>query len=333
MRNPMKKVILSLSLIFGITCLAQAQFGGLGKILIDKGSELAGGSLNKIIKQPAAITTNFKDVQRDGKKPPSFHEGETAQPLYLLPKAPEGGFKLCAGYYEMTNKSYCLQAGTRGPSNGDGYMLAPVLGPKQDVVIEILKRGESHPNVSQHDIQVLLWAIIARTRFADYNTQIKLTATTLLTPAFLLKLEGGALGILPANLMEKAKAQLPQPIQAVFEAENNIRRLAASGNSTYEEIERYAMLAGLVPVVDNEFPSGTWSLHPDGYYIRFIPSGYSVTKTQIYVPQELVDSKPGLVYDAPNGIACPANTGAQRLIQTNEPLNPNYSLKLRAKCF
>ncbi len=93
MRNPMKKVILSLSLIFGITCLAQAQFEGLGKILIDKGSELAGGSLNKIIKQPAAITTNFKDVQRDGKKPPSFHEGETAQPLYLLPKAPEGGFK------------------------------------------------------------------------------------------------------------------------------------------------------------------------------------------------------------------------------------------------
>jgi hypothetical protein len=89
----------------------------------------------------------------------------------------------------------------------------------------------------------------------------------------------------------------------------------------------------LSPTVDSEYPSGTWSLHSEGYYIRFIPKGYSVTETQIFVPQELADSKPGLVYDAPNNIACPANTGAQRLIQTNEPLQPNYALKLKTKCF
>jgi len=331
----MKKPILLLAITACLSIYqpAHAQFGGLGKVLLEKGSELAGGSLNKIIKQPAAITTNFKDVDRTGMRPPSFHEGETAQPLYLLPKATTGGYKLCAGYYEMTNKSYCLQAGTRGPSKGDGYMLAPVLGPKQEVVIAILKSGEKHPNVSQHEIQVLLWAIIARTRFADYSTAIKLTATTLLSSSDLLKLEGGALGVLPASVMDKAKGQLPSAIQAVFEAENNIRRLAASGNATYEEMERYAVLAGIAPVVNNEFPSGTWSLHPDGYYVRYIPSGYSVTKTQIYVPQEIVNSKPNLVYDAPNAIACPANTGAQRLIQTNEPLNPNYGLKLTVKCF
>ena len=329
----MKKATLLFILLAGTILSAQAQFGGLGKALVTKGAELAGGNLNKIIKQPAAITTNFKDVDPTGKKPPSFKEAETPQPLYLLPKSPTGGYKLCAGYYTMTNKSYCLHAGTRGPSTGDGYMLAPVLGPKQDVAVAILKSAESHPNVSQHDIQALLWAIIARTRFADYNTKIKLTATTLLSTSDLLKLEGGALGVLPANVMEKAKAQLPQALQAVFEAENNIRRLAASGNSTYEEMERYAMLAGLVPVADTEYPSGTWSLHPEGYYIRFIPRSYSITETQIFVPQELPAQKPDLVYDAPNNIACPANTGAQRLIQTNEPLQPNYAQKLKTKCF
>ncbi len=329
----MKKITLLFACVALNTFVAKAQLGGLGKLLVDKGTELAGGNIGKIIKQPAAITTNFKDVDPTGKKPPSFKENEKAQPLYLLPKATSGGYKLCAGYYSMVNKSYCLHAGTRGPSSGDGYMLAPVLGPKHDVVIAILKSGERHPNVNQHDIQELLWAIIARTRFADYNARIKLTATTLLTTADLLKLEGGALGVLPANLMEKAKAQLPQPIQAVFEAENNIRRLAASGNATYEEMEHYAILAGIVPTVDNDYPSGTWSLHPEGYYIRYIPRGYSVTETQIFVPQELADTKPGLVYDGPNSIACPANTGAQRLIQTNEPLQPDYSLKLKTKCF
>ncbi len=329
----MKKSALLFTLITGVIFTANAQFGGMGKLIASKGAELAGGNLSKIIKQPAAITTNFKDVDPTGKKPPSFKENEVAQPLYLLPKADGGGYKLCAGLYAMVNKSYCLHAGTRGPSKGDGYMLAPVLGPKHDVVVAILKSAESHPKVSQRDIQELLWAIIARTRLADYSTRIKLTATTLLSPADLLKLEGGALGVLPANLVEKAKSQLPSALQAVFEAENNIRRLAASGNATYEEMERYAMLAGLVPVVDAEYPSGTWSLHPEGYYIRFIPRGYSVTETQIFVPQELAGSKPGLIYDATNSIACPANTGAQRLIQTNEPLEANYSAKLKTQCF
>jgi hypothetical protein len=325
-------LVLTLCLVFSVN--ARAQFGGLGKKLLDKGTDVvSGGGLNKILKQPQAITTSFKDVDKKGSKPPSFTEGQQPQPLYLLPKAPTGGFNLCEGFYEMTNKSYCLHAGTRGPSSGDGYMLAPVLGPKKDVVILILKNAEKHPEVAQRSIQVLLWAIIARTRFVDMGNDIKLTASTLLTPQQLLMLEGGALGVLPASLMDKAKGELPPAVQAVFEAENNIRRLAASGSSSYEDMEKYAVLAGLAPQPDPEVPSGIWSLHPDGYYIRFIPSGYSITKTQIYVPKELIASRPDLVYDAPNGIACPANVGSQRLAQTNEPLHPDYTQKLKTICF
>jgi len=313
---------------------AYAQFGGLGKKLLDKGTDMvSGGSLNKLLKQPQAISTSFKDVDKTGSKPPSFTDGQQAQPLYLLPKSAAGGYKLCEGFYEMTNKSYCLHAGTRGPSKGDGYMLAPVLGPKKDVVVRILKSAEHHANVQQRDIQVLLWAIVSRTKFADMNTDIKLTASTLLSPQELLMLEGGALGVLPANLVEKAKGQLPSGIQSVFEAENSIRRLAASGTSSYEDMEKYAILAGLAPQPDPEVPSGIWSLHPDGYYIRYMPSGYSVTKVQIYVPKELISTKSNLVYDGTNGIACPANVGAQRLAQTNEPLNPDYSKKLTTICF
>src|ERR1700761_3212689 len=136
-----------IALMFYITA-AHAQFGGLGKTLLDKGTDIAsGGSLNKILKKPQAISTSFKDVNKTGSQPPSFMEGQQPEPLYLLPKAPGGGFKLCAGFFEMTNKSYCLHAGTHGPSKGDGYMLAPVLGPKADVVILILKNAEKHPEV------------------------------------------------------------------------------------------------------------------------------------------------------------------------------------------
>src|SRR5690606_9762493 len=121
------------------------------------------------------------------------------------------------------------------PSSGDGYMYAPTLGKKRDVVVAILKSAEQHPEVEQSDIQMLLWTIIARTKFIDYAGSVKETALILLTPKQLLQLEGGALGILPFDAMQAAKDQLPASLRAVFEAENNIRNLVSSGNYSYEE--------------------------------------------------------------------------------------------------
>lgn len=312
-----------------------AQFGGLTDKVLGAGASIASKKLgvDKILKQPAAITTSFEDVVQDGSKMPDFSIKETAQPLYLLPKAPDGGYVLCAGLYEMTNKSYCLHAGTFAPSKGDGYMYAPVLGPKDEIVTAILKSAEKHPEISQHDIQLLLWTIIARTKFADYNGSVKITAVTLLTPLQLTQLEGGVLGVLPGNLMDKAKDKLPDNLKAIFEAENKIRQLVASGNYSYDEMEKYAILAGIAPA-RTDIPSGIWTLHPDGYYVRYFPSGYSITKVQIYVPKELILNQNGtkIIYDATNDIACPANVGSQRLAQTNEPLNPDYKIKLKTLC-
>nr|WP_315250306.1 hypothetical protein [uncultured Flavobacterium sp.] len=307
-----------------------AQFG-ISTDLLKLGSSALG--IDKLFKKPAAITTSFENVNKDGSKMPGFFKLEAAQPLYLLPKAPTGGFILCAGYYEMTNKSYCLHAGTFAPSKGDGYMYAPTNGSKKEIVTAILKSAENHPEIDQHKVQILLWAIIAKTKFIDFSTEIKLTAVTLLTKKQLTQLEDGALGFLPDDVINQAKDKLPESVQTVFEAENNIRGLITSGSYTYQEMEKYAILAGMAPP-RTDYPSGIWTLHPDGYYIRYIPSGYSITKVQIYVPKELIISLNGknLIYDATNDIACPANTGSQRLAQTNEPLNPDYSLTLKTLC-
>ncbi|ULT24165.1 hypothetical protein KUH03_34820 [Sphingobacterium sp. E70] len=114
----------------------------------------------------------------------------------------------------------------------------------------------------------------------------------LLTPEQLLMLEGGALGILPFDVVQKAKDQMPPAVQAIFEAENNIRQLVSSGNYSYAEFEKYAIMAGMAePRTD--VPSGIWTLHPDGYYVRYFPSGYSVTKVQVYVPEELITKLKG----------------------------------------
>jgi hypothetical protein len=332
----MKRIKISTSiLLFALFSFntSFAQFGDLKDKLLKVGASQGAKffGVDKWLKQPEAISTSFEDVNRVGEEMPDFKSNEKAQPLYLLPKATDGGFILCAGLYEMTNKSYCLKAGTFAPSKGDGYMYAATKGPKDDIVIAILKSAEKKPEISQHDIQVLLWTIIARTKFADYAGQVKLTALQLLTTKQITQLEGGALGILPIDVVAKAKDKLPSGVKAVFEAENNIRQLVASGNYTYADMEKYAILAGMAPI-RTDVPSGIWTKHPDGYYVRYIPSGYSITKTQVYVPKELIANGNTVIYDATNDIACPANTGSQRLAQTNEPLNPNYNLKLITPC-
>jgi hypothetical protein len=321
---------------FICTNLLYGQFKILKDKTIKVGAAQAAKSVgvDKLLKQPAAITTGFEDVNLSGAQMPDSITSINYQPLYLLPKYANGGFILCEGYYEMTNKSYCLKAGTFAPSKGDGYMFAPTKGPKENLVIEILKSAEKHPEVLQQDIQVLLWTIIARTRFADYTGKVKITALQLLTPGQLLQLEGGVIDVLPKKVVEKAKEKLPNDLKIIFEAENNIRQMIASGNYTYDDLEKYAILAEIAaPRAD--VPSGIWTLHPDGYYVRYFPAGYSVTKVQVYVPKGLVNNlkngKP-IIYDATNDIACPANTGSQRLAQTNEPLKPDYTIKLNNVC-
>jgi hypothetical protein len=325
-----KKIRFIFILQFSFIASTYAQFG-ISSDLLKLGSSALG--VEKLFKKPAAITTSFEDVKKEGSQMPSFFKLEAVQPLYKLPKAPNGGFILCAGYYEMTNKSYCLHAGTFAPSKGDGYMYAPTIGSKKDIVTAILKSAENHPEIDQKDIQILLWTIIAKTKFINYSTNVKLTAVTLLTQKQLLQLENGALGFLPDEVLSEAKSKMPESIQNVFEAENNIRGLIASGSYTYQDIERYAVIAGMAPP-RTDYPSGIWTLHPDGYYIRYIPTSYSVTKVQIYVPKELIDSlgTKKLIYDATNDIACPASNGSQRLAQTNEPLNPDYSIELKTIC-
>ncbi len=87
--------------------------------------------------------------------------------LMSLQRTPSGGFVLQPGYYQQQTQSYCLKAGTHGPGEGDGYLYAPPKGPAEDAVITVLRNSVQHPEIEQHDMQALLWAIIARAKFED----------------------------------------------------------------------------------------------------------------------------------------------------------------------
>jgi hypothetical protein len=283
--------------------------------------------------QKQTITTSFEDADTTYVFPETFGDSIQSIPLNTMPRNASGAYILKPGFYKMVCKSYCIKAGTYGPSKGDAYLLAPLRGPKESLMREILISAEKKP-VMQQDVQLLFWAIISKTKFSDFNPRMKLVAATLLTPKQLLEFDGGAIGFIPKPIIENAVQSLPIGIQKVIRAENEMRRLFTNVNSTYEEFERLAVLTGAAPIDRPAFRRGRWCQNPEGYYIRYRPSGYSNTDVQIFVPErpfnkpkpvgETTQEIPWEVFfNAIGTVAVPSNTGSQRLLQSNEVFQNN----------
>lgn len=227
-----------------------------------------------------------------------------------------GWVVLQPGYHQLQTQSYCLKAGTHGPGGGDGYLYAPPKGPAEDAVMSVVRNSVQHPEIEQHDIQALLWAIVARAKFEDLQSQLKATATRLLTPRQLASLNRSALDVLSGNALTDALGGVPEPLRQIAQAEAQLRQMLTTPGASFAEMERVAVLTGAAPLGpgSQHVPSGRWSLHPDGYWIRYIPSGYSSTRVEIWVPQG--SPAVGKEYDPATHIAVPGNTSRQRLIQS-----------------
>ena len=309
--------VAALAVIMGATYAesASAQIGGRLRGAVGR---VTGGrlSLDQLVGGDHPITTSLEHARWAVDSLDNFTPRESKRSMLQLQRTPNGGFVLQPGYWEMHTQSYCLKAGTHGPGGGDGYLFAPTSGPAEDAVTTILRNSVDHPEIEQSKIQTLLWAIIARAKFEDLSPEHKATASRLLTPRQIAALNRSALDLLPGDEMGALMNRVPGPLRQIVEAENQLRQLVTNPGASFAEMERVAVLAGAVGMGPGSraVPSGRWSLHPDGYYVRYIPQGYSYTVTQVWVPQG--SPAVGKEYDPATHIAVPGNTSRQRLVQS-----------------
>jgi hypothetical protein len=308
-----RRALLSMTALLLLSAGVSAQIPGV-RLPKPGGVKIPGleKGLDAFLKEPAPVTTSLDDAVTEVPSLDDF-DPKDVLPMIDLPRTPDGGYWLAPGVWEMTVRSFCLKAGTHGPSQGSGHSYAPLKGPKANVVRNILLSSANHPEIPQQDVQVLLWAIIARTKFTDMPRRHQETAARLLSPKDLLDLNGGALGVLAPDAQEKAFANLPGPVKQVLEAENNLRKMMTSTvEAPYNELERVAVLTGL-PIIEpggREIKRGRWSYHPDGYFIRFFANSYQATKIQIYFPEkfEVKQDRNGRIERAIIGAAEPMLT-------------------------
>jgi hypothetical protein len=187
-------------------------------------------------------------------------------------------FTLKPGYYRTTIRSYCLHAGTYGPTKGDGYQIARLKGNSATLVRSILDRSAEHPGIQQQDIQVLIWGIEAGNKFSDYPADFQLRVKPLLTEKDIAQLQ-----VKISHITEKF---VPGPLKDMVETYQSLRNKMDKAQMNYDEIENVAVKAGVPPtgLGSLNIRQGLWSYVGNGFFIRVFPRNYTTTDLEIYRP-------------------------------------------------
>jgi len=91
----------------------------------------------------------------------------------------------------------------------------------------------------------------------------------------------------PESVRQKAYANLPPLVRQTLEEEARLREMLTQGTSSYEELEKVALRFGDTPRGEGsrDVPEGRWSYYPDGYFVRYLPTGYPQTRIIAYLPE------------------------------------------------
>lgn len=277
----MRRILVLLCLAVQVPVLAQFGLPRPGDLL-----SIRIPGLDRILKSEPALATSYADAVTgipflDDFEPLSY------APLVEAPRDNQYGFLLGPGAWRGTLESYCLHAGTHGPSSGEGYLWAPLRGERAEVIAKILRETAAHPEIAQEEVQALLWGILARTSISDLPGPVRQAARVLLTAEEIRRLDGGVLGRIPEELMDRALDKAPPALRQALEAEARLRNLFAAGVYRIDQLEGVAILTGDPPPDPNDpgVPRNRWSYHAGGYLVRYDPMGYSNTQTDVYVPE------------------------------------------------
>jgi hypothetical protein len=270
------------------------------------------------------ITTSIDDAQTDVAFLDNYKPQQAGR-TSLVPRGPDQTLLALPGLWEGEYWSYCLHAGVRRPGEGDGYAYAPLKGPDAQVIRHILQNQLAHPEIEQYKIQMLIWAILARTRLADTSPGIRATAKALLSQEEIDRLNGGALGKIPPELLEQIIAMLPAELRRAAKVNADLRGLLANpANASYAEIERIAAPLGDLPAPggSRQIPSGRWSYDDSQrVFVRYFPNGYSLTRMQFYAAEKFTVER-----DPSGRISAIGDGGGARVEITYQPGNGAVSI-------
>jgi hypothetical protein len=272
-----------------VVTLTASQFPRLPKLGLPSGAPrgVEDAAFERLLRRDPPISTALPDAVTEA-VPLDGYEPLTSIPLPSLGYDREGIYHLFGGDFTLMAQSYCLRAGADAPASGDGYAYAELRGPESASIRHVLQRSSMARHIPQATVQMLLWAMLSRTRVRDMSAELRRAAERLLDKQELASLDG-AVGFIPDEVRARVMPRLPAPVQRFLEAENRIRALATGTGTTFDEWRAVAVPAGKSGPQpgDRVVPSGRWSYVPAGFFLRFVPSSFLETRLDVSVPRAI----------------------------------------------
>lgn len=196
------------------------------------------------------------------------------------------------GVHDFYFQSFCLDAGKHSPSPNSVYLVAPLKGKRSSIVKSLLKNSTKRPDIPQHKIQSLVWAILSGAKYGEMSSDLRLTADQLLAEEELRSLRKGFWDKIPWPIrglfLAEFKKRLPGGVLRALAAADKIKEKIADAQTTYEELMRIAIPSGRAPVPPGirKVEAGTWSLAHGGgqFFMRTFLKSYSCSRVQVCVP-------------------------------------------------
>jgi hypothetical protein len=222
-----------------------------------------------------AVTTSIKDAY-----PTAYWLGDIDKQISATTDAyfqPD----ISAGYYKFKFNTFCLHAGAYAPTEGAGYLVAPLKGAKSGLIKNILSRYVQHQEIDQRDVQRLIWGIEANMKFTDYPVEFQARVTPLLTSE--------EIAAMSVDVKQIAEDLLPQDVKDLLNLYSNLRTELTNPLSTYEDIEQIAVKTGIAPIGkgSRNIEAGTWTSIGNNAFIRCYPHGYAKTDVELYIPSSV----------------------------------------------
>jgi hypothetical protein len=274
---------LRLSLFAGcaaLSCAATAQFDlpdiGLPDIKLP--------SLTDLLEGEDPLTTTIADAPNYGW--PELDSLRYSDPVVLTQedRNEEGFWDLQPGHYVAEIESFCAKGYSYGPTEGMGYVYSAWRGSKVDFLQELLRRYNLNEDVSQYDMQLLIWAVLAKTDPADMRGGARTALVQLMGDRGVELMARGAINHYANEAFADLLSEADDAMRPILRYQNQMRGLFAEANASYEQFEELAMLPPPNEPPLSVIPAERWNIHPAGYAMRYDPSGYSRTRFEIVVP-------------------------------------------------
>jgi hypothetical protein len=264
------------------------------------------------------LTTALSDAIHPDTLPPSVSP-KVFKSLLKLDRADDGAFVLKRGFYQATVESFYFENSNDGSAKVGAFFPAPLLGARAGVLGAVLKQSELHPELRQQDIEQLLLAIYAGTDLEKMPQPVQQTALILL----------------PRDVARQLKATVQaQSVEQNVMDVLNTRVRGAVGIKPAPQPAHVAPVSPSPATSDDgdsdggdtsDLPAvrGTWAQMPGGFYVRYLPEGWSRTRIEIMVPDAALakaDPKHPLTFDPTQYLAILSQAPAQRLGITLRPV-------------